>query len=376
MAETGFEQDYSWRGTIIHLTDLHLSGLAPGGQGRYLSPPQVEAQLQRIQSVPGIPLVRSMVAHELSAHDRLAWDELEVTLQDLVAQLEQESDFIAVAQTGDMTLAGSMDPQNTGYDAYPEVHDIHRIRDGLKAAHPGLEWLETFGNHDAWPGVVPMRPGLPYGPIETVPTFQHLFRVHPQPGVTDQVEVYRINTTEDLRATEWLAQGRARPWPASSDHPLRELAHLPAQPGVLRIAIVHHPPAYFGRISHEILTTGRFWRRDRFSAALHKAGIQLVVCGHRHALDPADVTRPSAVDQLRHQSNGLVPQVVAEAPLKRREGPPGRQRQAFSVYRLLRSSDGRSLAVDRVIFEFKRRDIGGRFVAGPLQRIYPSITLR
>ena len=372
MADSVFPE-FTWIGSIIHLTDVHLFGF--NSDGTYADPVAARERFEYALELPKMAApLKNRVRRELVQHDHTVWDVLKTSVVDLVSTLNVESSGspVIVLQSGDVTLVGALQPFATGYDAYPEFFDLHQLRDAVLAA--GGHWAETFGNHDVWPGKVPGWPTAPSGPIATVEGFE----TDDWPALSiGPFEVYRIDTSHRhwLRGTV-LARGRVNPWPDSTRNPLDELRRLgrPTAALPVRIALMHHPPHRFDSSLEDALTTSAFSPRDATARALDAAGVSLVVTGHRHRLNPSPNERSSTrQDPLPHHMG----QLVAEVPSRRPE--PGGRHYSFSVYRLLLSPNQDQLRVDRVVFRYDERRQGARivesFVAQPSEILFPSLRL-
>lgn len=309
-------------------------------------------------------------------HDEQALSALQDDLPEKVSsEREETSDGtpILILQTGDVEALGSAAlPELDGYDAFPSFEFIHGH---LRPAADEASWIDIFGNHDTWPGTYPpMRwryrainreriasvPGLE-GPWPDVNPFG--------PGPTGiPVIVARVNTVSRTLLEETLASGTV------SDHPPQGLtsddviADLAAQlapwsdrPAV-RIAVMHHRPHPFDTTLGKELTTGWLEGGAELAERLSQLGVQLVIAGHRHKLDPSRDVEGAAPGRQPPLRPPTV-QLVAESPTQDSVAPPDDETEygefgdlSFSRYRL-RATGSTTFAVERTVLGYT--EIGG-----------------
>src|SRR6266568_1778220 len=140
--------------TLVHLTDMHLF-VRPDGQDR--GPGELSASLRVMKYLARQRPVAKMVRmiDKLELYDSIALEALEESLAQLGRTEPGRSEApLIVVHTGDADTIG---PQPIGgslvFGAYEYLHDVVRPR----VVADRKNWVETYGNHDVWPGTLPYR---------------------------------------------------------------------------------------------------------------------------------------------------------------------------------------------------------------------------
>jgi hypothetical protein len=373
--------------SIFHLTDLHLSVDARGDLRKQLRSGRLLAAAAKRVPVPG---ARAVLAGAMWHNE----EALVALCDDLPEILRLERDEapdeapVLVLQTGDVEALGSAVPAGRdGYDAFPSFAFVHSE---LRDAGDGWEWLDIYGNHDTWPGTYPpMRPRhrhINRKRIATVPGMGG-----PWPGDADVFEgatgipvvVARVNSISRTLLEETLASGRITDHPPGNGDLNSVLGDLSDafEPWrgkrAVRIAVLHHPPHVFEATRATELTTGRLEGAPEFAQRLGELGVQLVVAGHRHKLNPAEDVTSATPPDAQPPLGAPAVQLVAESPTQDSvamaeddtedaDTPP----RSFCRYRLW--ADDASFAVERTVFSYT--DIGGgAFSAEPPSTLFEGL---
>jgi len=184
----------------------------------------------------------------------------------------------------------------------------------------------------------------------------------------------RVNTVSRTMLQETQATGNVSDHPPA-DAPLKLVLDDPAdafQPWqgrpTVRVAIVHHPPHPFRIADGDSLKTALLEGAAELAERLADLGVQLVIAGHRHRLDPPrhpPAGRPPAQEPLRTPPVQLVAQSPTPdtlVPVGDRGDYAGLQGLSFSRYRLLADDAGSSVtptfSLQRTVFSFQDADDG------------------
>jgi Calcineurin-like phosphoesterase len=360
--------------TLVHLTDLHLF-VRPDGKDR--GPGELSALLRVMKygasQGPAAKLVRMI--DKLELYNSAALLALEDSLEELRAAEPGRSEVpLIVVHTGDADTVG---PQSIGgsvvFGAYEYLHNSVRP----KAVADPRNWVDTFGNHDVWPGT------LPYGhPRQHRANFERIRQVEglesyrvplkfstPAPGI--QLELHRLNTVHPGTGPATMANGRISTHPItirrwSIRRALKELQdNSKSQEITVRVLMMHHPPFPFEAGWFErYLTTGKLTGARQLGKRLERnLRIHLVIAGHRHELNPKakldrDVT-PVPQPPLPARTVQLVSESPTASPYLTdpNEPRPSRLRAAksnsFCVYRLYVDPAYSKLRVNRARLAFQ-----------------------
>ena len=315
-------------GTIFHLTDMHLCVERDGAlreNTRWLS----RLLVRGARKMPGASM-RNVLAGSMW-HREPALEGLRRTLPLLLREETQapadSSAPIVVLQGGDVEALGSWAPRHhSGYTAFPSFDFVHTH---LSRHEAGAAWLDVFGNHDTWPGMVPVVPTSTArhnrARIATVPGLEGPW---PAPvelaTVPVPLVVARVNTVAREPVGELLAYGAVSEHPPDPERPDDVMEQLTAQlapwrdrPAV-RVVLLHHPVHYAEGASD--IGPRRLDGAKQLARCLSELRVQLVIAGHVHALDP-----PAGEQDLEAGSQSPLEyptaQLVAETPTQ--DWPPG-----------------------------------------------------
>jgi hypothetical protein len=346
---------------IVHLTDLHLF---VDEHGNTRDPRQLvfDRYFLRIFATLAQKWFAG-IENGFNHHSTEALSALLRTLDDLAA--EPRNAPLIVTVSGDVEAYGgrpqhSMDFDFPGYD----------FTDTQLRALKANAFLFVHGNHDVWPGGLPLC--HPASANHVLPALQQ----HPIFGVPIpdamrvacsgcDVEFYRISTPNPALGPNTLARGKIQAhlppghgsYPCSRGaDPLAEIDTLiqqRRQQRAVRIAVMHHPPHFFGAtgtfvdLREGVLTDAAQFAQHQRKAALP---LHLIIAGHRHKSDPArgTILRPQMGGQQQSPLPANLVQLVAPSPTLV-DGFAG-QRPAFAVYRLELEQD--ELNVHRTFYRF------------------------
>jgi hypothetical protein len=333
------EQKYA---SIVQLTDLHLfvdpkgATLPPGRQSPFLeraAPIFKELGHASAGSVRDLRRIAPLVVRE-------------------EAQWLDGAGPVIVVQSGDVEAYGMLQEEPfSGFRFLDEM--LYPTLRGMGAA----EIVGVFGNHDAWPGTWPPL----FGQSAVVKELGDAGHVPPPLPCLVEVpggpSVVLVNTvwSQGIRSGIQggvLGSGRVTAHLPDAVLPLSNspapvveiLAMPPPDPGVPRVAVMHHPPHLFDERFGHAWTTGLLDGADELAEALESAGVSLVLAGHRHRIfPPADTTtdaRTAIHDPLR---TGTL-QVASGSPTV-----GDALHRGISVFRLYRDEAEGLLHVDRRI---------------------------
>ncbi len=151
-----------------------------------------------------------------------------------------------------------------------------------------------------------------------------------------------------------LAYGRVSHHPPASGRPLDRIAGYGLAPHDLNIAVMHHPPHFYRPLTlRDRLGIGHLDDSESVARELAAAGIDLVLAGHRHRLDPSLGEQIDATEPTQWPLPGGIAQMVAISPTiptdaaAARHDPTGSPRSGICVYRVVVGTG--SVSLDRVI---------------------------
>jgi 3',5'-cyclic AMP phosphodiesterase CpdA len=360
--------------TLVHLTDLHLF-VRPDGKDR--GPGELSAILRvmkyRASQGPVAKLVRVIDKLELYNSDALL--ALEDSLEELRATEPGRSEApLIVVHTGDADTVGPQPIDGSlVFGAYEYLHDFVRP----KVVADPKNWVDTYGNHDVWPGT------LPYGhPRQHRANFERIRQVEglesyelplrfstPDPGI--QLELHRLNTVHPDTGPATMANGKVSTHPITTRRwsvrrGLKVLQDNSASQGItVRVLLMHHPPFPFEAGWFErYLTTGKLTGARQLGKRLERdLRIHLVIAGHRHALNPkAKLDRrgtlvpqpplPARTVQLVSESPTASP-YLTDPNEPRASGLRAAKSNSFCVYRLYVDPAHSRLRVNRERLAFQ-----------------------
>jgi 3',5'-cyclic AMP phosphodiesterase CpdA len=338
---------------IIHISDLHLF-VDRIGNHRALSERAMTVRIMDrlggyLERLPDDKLRKKAAElfHGINTHSEALLRALLRTLDELLADKAYSS---VVLQTGDVSTFGALAEARFPEWEYWQGDALRARRDQATA------WVDIFGNHDVWPGTLPIF-GAPF--IEgIVRTFRDRHFPRSMPSVTRvevdgiTLELHAINSVlcgagDNTWAVGELACDCVDPSGPESPDALVALEHNTCAGEAIRLLLMHHPPHHFvkpgggserGLRDAERLGT---WLAERGAGAR----FQLVLAGHRHAIDPP-------VQPIRGYEQPPLPacslQLVCATPTQESATEP-----SFSVYELRRTERGVELS--RQIYARKGR---------------------
>lgn len=366
-----------WIGSIFQLADLHLF-VDEQGNARPLAEQHASVSLLfEIAERSELQWLQNRVAG-FSLPNMSAWTALRLRLPELVrAERRREGGLdvpILVLQTGDVETFGRADARALrGLDPYPGFTFLRRTLWPTVLAEGADAAIDMYGNHDVWAGTWPML--TPVSHVRNA--FNRITNIDglhgPWPDRQDfrapagyRLEVYRVNTVSPFPLSGSLASGSIRPHPpgtrlpqTDSDDVFSELfaltqspAEIPGRP--VRIVAMHHPPHFFRGTLGERITSGRVTEVDGLARCLDYCGIQLIIAGHRHELDPSLGTTYDGREPAPNQSplNSTTGQAVSESPTATSDFSPA-NRNSFSLYRLYVDDARGTLRVARSVLRYR-----------------------
>lgn len=240
--------------------------------------------------------------------------------------------------------------------------------------------VAIYGNHDVWPGSVALL-GLngPHQDAQKMVIDEHVEIV----GLLPPVEPRRfavaggpdlvfvpLNTVNSRAVRGGIfAYGRMSMHPPMPGGPLETVSGYGLNPGDLNIAVMHHPVHFYRPVTlRDRLGIGQLDDAATIASSLSASGIDLVLAGHRHRLDPAF---GASVDARAPEQDPLpsgVAQLVAISPTiptdkpAARQDPVGTPPSGVCVYRVIVDGppdqgspeegsveDGRAVRIERLI---------------------------
>ncbi len=239
--------------------------------------------------------------------------------------------------------------------------------------------VAIYGNHDVWPGSVALL-GLngPRQDSQKEVIDEHVDMVGPLPpdkprrfavdGGPDLVFV-PLNTVNSRAVRGGIfAYGRMSMHPPRPGSPLETVAGYELAPADLNIAVMHHPVHFYRPVTlRDRLGIGQLDDAETIASSLSTSGIDLVLAGHRHRLDPAF---GASVDALVPEQDPLPPgvaQLVAISPTiptdkpAARQDPAGTPTSGICVYRVIVDGsldEPRAVRIERLIHSTEPGAIG------------------
>jgi 3',5'-cyclic AMP phosphodiesterase CpdA len=362
---------------IIHVSDLHLFVDCQGKRRKYkelaLSSrilADMTSPLRRLANRIGLENLLSGI----DQHSDTALEAMLATLDDLLAEQVPQ----VVIQTGDVSTFGAL-VASEDVD-FPEwQYWRNRVRKDREQRTEA--WIDLFGNHDVWPGTLPI---LEAPCIErVVQALRDQFFPDTMPIVhrivleTFVLELYAVNSVlagpiDNTRAIGGLPQDvvdMTTPFEGAVE-PLSALTeciagNANAAGPVIRGLLMHHPPHHFDKPGIES-SEGGLRDAARLGEWLKVNPIEFVLAGHRHYVHPPRASRqappqdplPARTLQLvcgspTQESSVRAPppsQALQDAdviPLRPREA--SQIRPSFSVYEL--SHVGDKIELKRIVYE-------------------------
>lgn len=331
---------------IIHVSDLHLF-VDRDGNHRSLDARAWSAKLMNrlgdfLEKSPNdaLRIKASEIFSGLNTHSGAALQAMMRTLDDMLADANYSS---IVVQTGDVSTFGAL---GRGEDVrFPEWEywqgEVVKARRRLAA-----DWIDIFGNHDVWPGTLPLLGAACIE--EVVKTFRarhfpkRMPSVHRCTAGGISIELHALNSVlcgvlDNTRAIGELLPDVLDPSGVELPDPLAEVESNATAGDTIRLLLMHHPPHHFekpgGGSEGGLRDAQRLgtWLESREAAAR----FHLILAGHRHAIDPP---RPSHPDYVQPPLPAHSLQLVCGTPTQ-----ASCSDASFSVYELQREEEGVTL---------------------------------
>ena len=335
--------------SIVHITDTHFFVDRDG----VVRPPAARARL-----------VRGLARVGVKDLDFASTDMTERFVRALRRAVDLERSVLppdaplVAVHSGDTEAFGSADGQH-GYAGFAHLHRI------FDQAGLGDAVVAVYGNHDLWPGTVALF-GL-NGP-------RHDAQKHRLAGAVDMVDhlppraprrfrtaagfdvvFVPLNTIDShpIRGAVF-AYGRVSHHPPASADVFDIVAAYELRAEDLNIAVMHHPPHFYRPLTlRDRLGIGHLLASPDVGRRLAEAGIDLVLAGHRHRLDPAFGETIDAAGPEQHPLPAGLAQLVAISPTMptdaaaARTDPEGSPTSGVCVYRLMAAAG--SISVQRLV---------------------------
>lgn len=305
---------------------------------------------------------------------RLGVQDLEFAADDVVARLPDllvravaaERDAlgdgapVVIAHTGDAEAFGASGRigRFTGFAHLTSLFD---------AAGPD-DVVTVYGNHDVWPGSVALL-GLngPRHDAQKRSIHHHAGMI----GALPPEQALRFPTAHGMAITfvplnsvhsgavrgGLLANGRLSSHPPDTGDIMDRLRTVTLRDTDLNIAVLHHPPHAARPITvRDRLGVGRLENGRSVAAELRRMGINLVLSGHHHRLDPPFGHGLDASTGRQPPLPASMAQLVALSPTMDSHrgaadhGVRGAPRRGLCVYRIILGSSRSSVTVQRLIY--------------------------
>jgi hypothetical protein len=285
-----------------------------------------------------------------------------LTLEDLT-RLPRSVPLVLV-QTGDVEAYGGTETRNQYLPtwSFPALDFWQGVCTTLSADFDAI--FNLFGNHDVWPGTLPILKPAAAGIVEANLRGRSEF-IGPLPDMKSissglyDLEFIRLNTVQSHFAKNFFARGRI-----SSDNnsdPVSALLHCTNRTFhssriVIRTLIMHHPPHFFtiAGPSHRLLE-GDISNTGILKNLFQNTRVHIVLAGHRHSVNP---TGPGILNQppLPYDSVQLV------AGSATQYDPNSTERPSFCVYSIFADDSRMIMDVERVLYRHVS-DLDSRFTA-------------
>lgn len=320
---------------LLHVSDLHIGPIDPGGSGDSTADPSIGSLLTLL------PFLDGLIGHH---------GESLRNLEDFARRLRRPRGVPGrVLVSGDFTRSGGSHELvladdylhgtiNIGTPAAPVLTGLQAPRPAPPAVPASV--LDIPGNHDHWggtngplSGAPSVYAGAPFaqpGPWRTdvpLPDGRTLVIA----GIDSDADVFPLGLTRGLAWGAFLSQLQ----------PLANQLGSP-DPSQIRVLAIHHSVSHRGR-------TLRMQRRSRQAliAFLQAHGIQVVLTGHTHVCDHHEIRNDKGVliahelccgstTQLDHVPHAW--QTVLHTPARRRRTP-----NSLFVHKLKTDANGITL---------------------------------
>jgi 3',5'-cyclic AMP phosphodiesterase CpdA len=307
---------------IIHVSDLHLF-VDPEGQRRKYDELAWSARVMAdmispLRRLPDIANLRTKLENLLSGidiHSDAALEAMLATLDELLSEPIPQ----VVIQTGDVSTFGAL---TSGDDVrFPEwQYWRDRVR-SQRERHTRC-WIDLFGNHDVWPGTLPL-----FDPTcieRVVQVLRDQFFPDQMPIVhrialeSFVLKLYAVNSVLHGPIENTKAAGELHPDVVDMTTPfegaVEPLAALTTCLGetegtgarVIRGLLMHHPPHHFVKPGIDS-SEGGLRNAAHLGECLETYPVELVLAGHRHFVHPPrELKQPPAQAPLPPRTLQLV----------------------------------------------------------------------
>jgi hypothetical protein len=339
--------------SIVHITDTHLF-VDEHGTTRS---PRDRSRLVRVLARLGVKDL-DFASGDMTA----AFSQTLRRAVDLERSVLPPGAPVVAVHTGDTEAFGSSDQRHV----YAGFTHLSRIVDDAGLSDTAVA---VYGNHDVWPGTIalfglngPHHDSQKHSIADVVDLVGQLPPSAPLRFPTAagfDVVFVPLNTVNShpLRGA-LLAYGRISPHPPNPSHPQAQALDIVAAynlcPDDLNIAVMHHPPHFYRPLTlRDRLGIGHLDDADYVACRLAAAGIDLVLAGHRHRLDPPFLETIDAAQPKQAPLPAGVAQMVAISPTLpteasvARNDPEGSPRSGLCVYQIMASPE--SISLHRVI---------------------------
>ncbi len=388
--------------SIFHVTDLHLF-IDEAGNARPIAEQHATVRFMlRSAKASGLQWLRDQVAG-FSLPNMTAWLSLVQRLPQLVRDERQHTRTlgqhvpILVLQTGDVETFGFSESRaRGGRNPFPGFSYLHSVLWPAVMKQGADAVVDLYGNHDVWSGTWPLL--TPVKHIRNA--FRRITTVTglggPWPDRQDfpapagcRIELYRMNSVAPDPLAGSLASGSVGPHPPLKRLPLsksrdafRELLARANTPSTvsgrpIRILAMHHPPHFFDGTLFERFTSGRVAEAEALARCVKYTGVQLVLAGHRHELNPARgmTYYGNAAAPNQAPLNSSSGQLVSESPTAGSDLSPTPPRNSTALYRLHVNDKDDTLRVERAVLRYRDGSSQAFQLAG-LQDVFRGIPLQ
>jgi hypothetical protein len=375
---------------LVHLSDMHLF---VDQFGRNYSPTERAKTVRYIKRLLNLGLSPSGIKNlgdGLNTHSDSALSALWQTLSNIINN--KGNSKLILIHSGDLTAYGhSGDTTNP----YPSFDFWLNKKNNHKS---DIDYFfDVFGNHDAWPGTLPIfRPASIKQAIDDLRTRAEFKDLIPDCRIIDlnsyRVEIYRLDTVCTAWPLNTLAVGKIQTdylirhkkhseyVLSKSKDPIEELVALAKQAiqhygndKAVRIVVMHHPPHYFNSSPLFDLTGGRLLNRRDLIKANNQTHFQIIIAGHRHNIDPPINSILSENKQLQKPLPSNMVQLAAGSTTQE-VTDPSKDRPSLSLYKLMIDDKGDNLTIDRVIYRHEN-DLDNTFTEEQNETIIQNLQL-
>lgn len=366
---------------IIHVSDLHLFVDRHGKRRKYTELAwsarlmvDMTSPVRRLPDIADLRIRLESLLSGIDTHSDTALEAMLATLDDLLAEPVPQ----VVIQTGDVSTFGALTSSDDV--SFPEWQ-YWRDRVRKQREHRTKGWIDLFGNHDVWPGTLPI---LKAPCIErVVQALRDQFFPQAMPIVhrvaleSFVLKLYAVNSVLAGPIANTFAVGEldrdAVDMTTPFEGAVEQLEALTScicndneTSPVIRGLLMHHPPHHFDKPGLDS-SEGGLRDAERLGKWLEAYPVELVLAGHRHYVHPpCAVKQPPAQAPLPSRTLQLVcGSPTQESSSQRAPSPPRTSHEAdviplrprclpqtrpsFSVYDL--RDVGSKIQLERTVYE-------------------------